>query len=99
MTHTKWVSHCRQVLLAEQESPTDSYVVALVDTIVLAQRINERFSCDDHTSIRHQSGVVTQMSINSFMKEAVELEARFVSAGAQQNCKYTTSSVTLDRAI
>lgn len=90
MTHTKWVSHCCQVLRKEQESPTDSYVTALVDTVVLAQRIRERFSCDDHNFIRHQSEAVTQMSINSFIREAVELEARCGLSCAQHNCKYTS---------
>ncbi|OQU94426.1 hypothetical protein CLAIMM_00782 [Cladophialophora immunda] len=85
MKHTSWIEHCCHVLEADQETATDVYALGFVNTKCLAQRIGERFSYNDHTSIRFQSDAVIQMSLNGFKKEVADLEASPAFSSAQDN--------------
>ncbi|OAG42460.1 hypothetical protein AYO21_03336 [Fonsecaea monophora] len=85
MSHTRWIDHCCDVLQVEQEAATDIDATAFVRTKCLAQRISERFSYGDHASIRSQSDVVIEMSLNGFKKEISDLEANPAFSSAREN--------------
>ena len=87
MTHTKWIDNCCHILEVEQESPTDVYVLALINARCLVQSIGERFSYDDLNNTRRQNDVVIQMSLNGFKKDIEQLESSPAFSPARKNCK------------
>ncbi len=87
MTHTQWIDNCLHILEVEQESPTDIYVIALINVRCLVQSIGERFSYDDLSNIRRLNDVVIQMSLNGFKKDIEQLESSPALSPARKNCK------------
>src|ERR1700761_7243032 len=88
MAHTTWIDSCCRILQEEQEYATDAYVLALVNVRCLVQSVGERFSYDDPSLVRFQSGAAVQMALNGLKKEAEKLGENTVFSPTHNNCEF-----------
>ena len=99
MTHNKWLDHCCHILEVEHEATTDATAIALVRAKCLVQRIGERFSYDNITSLRFQSDAVMEMSFVGFKNDLAELELISTVSSARENCEWILSTSVQTRRL